>query len=398
MGTKEGHRPCRRATRARGRRTAKRKAQGLRGVLPRHPAIACADLSARMSGGMAAARKEAYRLRVDLVAGIAGCTSCGERKAIADFHQSKGRPNSTCKSCHHERWGKHITPSRQREIDAAAERARQRADRLISCPACDRTTRDAEWPRCPSGCRRKTCCAPRRGHRAIEIAATGLRTCPRCNTAKPLNMFTADRRRPGGRGSYCAECFRTIVKISRHSSKDARKHMSTRRAARIAMLDDGTLTSGVIEALLNNATSCPYCRVALTADSKSIDHLDPISRGGSHSISNVTVCCRACNTKKNSTSFLDWMQSLPPDVAADALAMFRRIAGADPRQLKGIVKVDAKKNRRRPKHQQIRSSGRFRCVATDGGSVGPQGPVLHQVGPRGAVQFCGRGGISGVAG
>ena len=281
---------------------------------------------------------------------------------------------------------------------AATERRQQLADRIVACPACERTMRYAEWPRSPRGWRRKTCCAPRRGHRSAEIAATGLATCFRCNTAKPPEMFVVDRRRRGGRGTRCRDCNRTIAKISRHTSKAARKHMNARRAARLAMLDDDTLTPEVIEALLSNAHSCPYCRVTLAATDKSIDHLDPIARGGAHSISNGTVCCKACNTKKGASSFLEWMQSLPPDAAADALAMFRRIARAEPRHLQGIVKVDAKENRRRPKHQQVRSSGRFWCVATNGGSVDPQGPCLHQVGERAAVQLGGRSGIPGVPG
>jgi hypothetical protein len=142
--------------------------------------------------------------------------------------------------------------------------------------------------------------------------------------------------------------------------------MRQTRAARMSAADNGTLTGEIIEAMLDNAISCPYCRATMSQDDKSVDHMDPLARGGLHSIFNVTICCKACNTKKSSRSFVEWLKVLNPQIAQSALEMFKRISGSEPRQLQGIIRIDAEKKRRRPRNQQVRSSGRFWCVATNG--------------------------------
>jgi len=85
-------------------------------------------------------------------------------------------------------------------------------------------------------------------------------------------------------------------KITEHNAK---------RAARLLANSDGTLTKQVISALYENAKHCPYCHAEFDGDAtprspkrKSLDHILPISRGGAHSIHNVLICCRSCNTTK----------------------------------------------------------------------------------------------------
>lgn len=62
---------------------------------------------------------------------------------------------------------------------------------------------------------------------------------------------------------------------------------------------DGTLPGTVIQSLFADAVDCPYCRKAMDPREKTLDHVIPVSRGGAHSITNVTVCCRQCNTVKH---------------------------------------------------------------------------------------------------
>lgn len=74
--------------------------------------------------------------------------------------------------------------------------------------------------------------------------------------------------------------------------------LKVKRAARIAANNDGTLTGEVIVSLFRNATHCIYCLKAMRSVEKSLDHVQPLSEGGAHSIHNVVVCCKTCNTRK----------------------------------------------------------------------------------------------------
>lgn len=44
---------------------------------------------------------------------------------------------------------------------------------------------------------------------------------------------------------------------------------------------------------------CTYCGVPGTDAELETDHIIPVSKGGSHHISNLTTACRACNQKKS---------------------------------------------------------------------------------------------------
>jgi 5-methylcytosine-specific restriction endonuclease McrA len=78
----------------------------------------------------------------------------------------------------------------------------------------------------------------------------------------------------------------------------ARTH---RRKAVAGWVEDGTLTGRVIQALFAQAKRCPDCGKPLHPRDKSLDHIVPKSKGGQHSILNVRILCKCCNTKKGRT-------------------------------------------------------------------------------------------------
>jgi 5-methylcytosine-specific restriction endonuclease McrA len=43
---------------------------------------------------------------------------------------------------------------------------------------------------------------------------------------------------------------------------------------------------------------CGYCGAALTAETWGFDHMTPVSRGGSWSLSNAQLVCKGCNKSK----------------------------------------------------------------------------------------------------
>ena len=53
---------------------------------------------------------------------------------------------------------------------------------------------------------------------------------------------------------------------------------------------------------------CAYCGVS--SKKLQMDHVVPLSKGGSHSIDNVVPCCADCNNKKNAKDEFDFRRSL----------------------------------------------------------------------------------------
>lgn len=80
--------------------------------------------------------------------------------------------------------------------------------------------------------------------------------------------------------------------------------------------DDGSLTAPVIRTLFAAAKKCPYCWQPMRSRDKTLDHKDPLSRGGWHSAGNVLVCCLRCNSRKHDRPWSEWLQMIPEPCAA----------------------------------------------------------------------------------
>ena len=50
---------------------------------------------------------------------------------------------------------------------------------------------------------------------------------------------------------------------------------------------------------------CSSCGIE---KNQSIDHIVPLSRGGTHSIGNLMTLCRSCNSSKNARTLIEWRQ------------------------------------------------------------------------------------------
>jgi hypothetical protein len=61
----------------------------------------------------------------------------------------------------------------------------------------------------------------------------------------------------------------------------------------------GTSTDTVAALASKQGMVCAYCRAELTADTLAVDHVFPLSRGGSDREENLVLSCRPCNSKKN---------------------------------------------------------------------------------------------------
>ena len=267
---------------------------------------------------------------------VRSCLKCEEVKPFSAFNKTRGAPQSRCKSCHamqYNRAAGYETPSARANRLASEERREAYLSELLTCPKCGGSKTRKEWPKEPkSGRLNMTCCTTWSMKRGAEVLALGKLTCRTCNADKPLDDFIRDKRKSFGRATVCKQCIREWARMERHAKVDARRIQSERRRSRLARQTDGTITEKRLRALFSCAEQCPYCQKALGATDKSLDHIVPISKGGLHSIGNVLVCCKDCNTRKGAMNFDDWICQVPDGAKAKAEKIYRKAFNAPPAQ------------------------------------------------------------------
>ena len=92
-------------------------------------------------------------------------------------------------------------------------------------------------------------------------------------------------------------------------SKARARVRNDKREERLKGLHDGTVTDKAILRLKTERLLCPYCGVGLN-NNIHLDHMQPVSLGGKHSIKNLMSCCDVCNIKKSNKPFDEWVSVL----------------------------------------------------------------------------------------
>ncbi|MCC7054153.1 MAG: HNH endonuclease [Gemmatimonadaceae bacterium] len=88
---------------------------------------------------------------------------------------------------------------------------------------------------------------------------------------------------------------------------------------------------------------CVYCGVQCAPAALTIDHVQPLLRGGDSSGGNVVTACSACNLRKGHRRLAEFLLDEP-----EALASFRaRALHVWPRHLRALDEAIAAEQRRR---------------------------------------------------
>ncbi len=85
------------------------------------------------------------------------------------------------------------------------------------------------------------------------------------------------------------------------------RHKAARRRAREK---SGTATARDVRIFLESAIHCQYCQKPISGEDRTLDHIQPLSRGGLHSVENFAAACRSCNSRKNSMPPEEWLARL----------------------------------------------------------------------------------------
>lgn len=215
-------------------------------------------------------RRRAWRLRRAVLPAPDGpterlCRTCDETKSLEEFKRHRSKPagrDYICKPCS----------------------AHKQAERLAVDPEYRDKQREAtsRWQKAnPDRYRART---------DDEIAAVRARLrpgatkrCRKCRTLLPFGDFHVSRNMPDGLTSTCKAC---------------------------VVLRPYAIALPMWEEL--DTWQCIYCGHGF----EHVDHVWPVSRGGTDEAHNLVPACAECNLKKNARDVVTWLTEVMPEVIA----------------------------------------------------------------------------------
>jgi 5-methylcytosine-specific restriction endonuclease McrA len=73
---------------------------------------------------------------------------------------------------------------------------------------------------------------------------------------------------------------------------------------------------------------CLYCCHPITMETGQVDHIHPVSRGGSDAAENLAAACTSCNLSKGAKPLDRWNPRLAEDWRAEQVALVRAYQSA----------------------------------------------------------------------
>lgn len=225
------------------------------------------------------------------------CNNCKKHKKSDEYHKDKNRYKNICKKCHNEKYKDYVSPSHRKRIEQTRIKKIKKDNQLIFCKKCNKSKKYKYWDRDKSGNLSTTCCSSSGKIIEKKLRKRFLKKCKTCLKIKSLEYFNK-------RSAKCKECQKIYVSLNGNREK---------RKSWISETDDGTLNNEVLRNMYSESKHCLICKTAIKWRDKNLDHIVPLSKGGAHSIKNVMIICKDCNTKKSNKDFLDFFSSLNPE-------------------------------------------------------------------------------------
>ncbi|MRS02042.1 HNH endonuclease [bacterium] len=165
--------------------------------------------------------------------------------------------------------------------------------------------------------------------------------CPNCKEMLPYEVFVTSWGEQSNSGRYCRPCHIEREEKQKQAQLQERKELIEklqivygqywRHYAAPEDFDDS---------LRQERDFCPYCgtnfKEVLPAKFNDIamhlDHMDPLHKGGEHSIRNAVYCCGPCNIKKGKISFRTWLEKLEPETQKLAREIYSEKHGHPPEE------------------------------------------------------------------
>lgn len=144
----------------------------------------------------------------------------------------------------------------------------------------------------------------------LQVTATSKECCI-CKELKAHECFSPAERGSLGLSAACKACAAlsqrqkggaaevTKAYRERHPERYLANHrlnMFKRRTSLIAA-SDGSVTDSFLKSIYATET-CMYCKLPTLRADRTLEHRNPLSKGGLHSTSNIGMACKTCNSSK----------------------------------------------------------------------------------------------------
>ena len=183
----------------------------------------------------------------------------------------------------------------------------------VKCYDCStvitiRADRSKQIARC------KPCQMVERSRKAQVAAAavtklTDTKVCTCCGLTKHIYDFHKKHSQISGTRAVCKACryfaerSNNIAYSKSENGKLVTLNNQGKRRERMYSSSDGTITKDALKTLKENQNhKCYYCDCALdytVPKQVHLDHIIPLSKGGTHTIGNVVWACCSCNSSKS---------------------------------------------------------------------------------------------------
>lgn len=191
-----------------------------------------------------------------------------------------------------------------------------------TCPKCSETKDVNQFQKGSGWCRkcRSNLESARRREKGIKTRRLseikdGEKLCTSCCLFKEFNDFSPAMRGLGGFSSYCKPCAAVKQRERKRSAIEQRIWRENNRdwwlanhrvrqakyTLRKKITDDKTVTKEAVVALKAHLL-CFYCRKEIAVKDRTLDHVIPLNKGGIHSLTNLVMACKKCNSTKRDMS------------------------------------------------------------------------------------------------
>ena len=126
--------------------------------------------------------------------------------------------------------------------------------------------------------------------------------CVGCNTTRPDEHFYASSVEADGLNRYCKHCCKVNRSLEAVRKRDKKSGISTRqkhRAIQLGVEFDAEIT--LADVFKKDAGWCGICQKWVQPRHASMDHILPLSRGGTHLLVNLQLTHLICNLCKGNS-------------------------------------------------------------------------------------------------